>query len=161
MSTPVQQTLRRAAYEGLEFPLVELKDELGHDSVQHQAYRQPASIEWTGRKILRTTLRAALLTGLSSWPADAFPRLHDQLEALLRSKPQGRLRHRTTAKCSCRWTRGRAVSTRSYRAAATSKSCSANAMRAPLLPSLSNKAQVIPQRRWKTHRAQQTQRSQR
>lgn len=93
MSTPVQTKLGRAAYEGLEFPLMEFKDELGHDSVQHQAYRQPASIEWVGQKILRTTMRAALLTGLSSWPADTFPRLHDQLEALLRSKPQGRLRH--------------------------------------------------------------------
>ena len=87
-------TLRRASYEGAEFPCVDLRDVQGHDSVQHTAYRvDGASIEWVGRKPVRISMKAALINGLSSWPADTFPGLHDQLEALFKSTPQGRLQH--------------------------------------------------------------------
>lgn len=92
--TALQQTLRRCAYEGIEFPCFDLRDEQGHDSVAHVAYRvNGADIEWTGRKLLKITCKAGLLNGLSNWPEDTFPGLHDRLEAALREKPQGTFLH--------------------------------------------------------------------
>lgn len=86
--------LVRAAYQGREFPLFDVDDENGHAFVEHKAWGvNGADIEPTGREPIKCVLRIGLLQGITGWPDDLFPRLHDELEDTFRTDPQGVLRH--------------------------------------------------------------------
>jgi prophage DNA circulation protein len=91
---PLVRHIVRAAYDGLEFPTLEVSDENGHDFAKHEAWRvNGADIEHTGRKARSFSLKIALLTSFVGWPDDLFPRLHDELEDKFSLSPQGTLTH--------------------------------------------------------------------
>lgn len=84
----------RAAYDGIEFPVVEAHDENSHAYAEHKAWRvDGADVQHTGREPLRITLKIALLNSFSGWPRNLFPDVHDQLEDKFRTSPQGTLTH--------------------------------------------------------------------
>lgn len=93
MST-LRAQIVRAAYEGREFPCLEWTDTNAHSFTEHKAWRvNGADVEQTGREPLKCSAKIALLTSIQGWPDDLFPRLHDELDDLFRSTPQGRLTH--------------------------------------------------------------------
>lgn len=93
MST-LRSQIVRAAYEGREFPALEWSDSNAHAFAEHKAWRvSGADVEHTGREPLRCTCKIGLLNTVSGWPRDLFPRLHDELDDLFRSTPQGTLTH--------------------------------------------------------------------
>lgn len=92
--TDVSQTLRRASYGGVTFPITVQSEQGGHSSVAHTRYRTDgADHEPTGRKALKFKFTAALLNGIDGWPEDLWPRVFDDLLAALRRNPQGTLDH--------------------------------------------------------------------
>lgn len=94
MSTTLRAQIVRAAYEGRQFPCLEFQDTNAHSFVEHKAWRvDGADIQSTGREPLKISCKIALLTSISGWPDDLFPRLHDELDDLFRSTPQGMLTH--------------------------------------------------------------------
>ena len=93
MST-LRSQIVRAAYEGREFPCLEFQDTNAHAFVEHKAWRvNGADVQHTGREPLKISCKIALLTSIQGWPDDLFPRLHDELDELFRSTPQGALTH--------------------------------------------------------------------
>ena len=85
----------RAAYNGVEFPCVEVSSDRANDSRAHLAWRVAgADVEHTGRGPLKIKVRAIFVNGITgAWPMDMFPGLRDRLESEFLERPLGRLTH--------------------------------------------------------------------
>lgn len=97
MTTPFEQALVDASYEGVRFPVVRAPVEGGHDSAEHKVYlRAGAVIEPTGRQPYTGTLEIPLINAPeleSRYGGSLFPRLLERLRGLFESKAIGRLVH--------------------------------------------------------------------
>lgn len=71
----------RAAFNGVEFPVLSFNDRRANAVAEHKSWRQDGSrLEDTGREALTVTMRVGLLNGMTgAWPADLFPGLYDRL----------------------------------------------------------------------------------
>lgn len=85
--------LRRAAYEGLVFPVTDAPFEVGNDLVEHTADQVPgADLEPTGRTAFRGTLTIPFLTTVSGY-GELYPAGWQTLLSLLQTTPKGQLTH--------------------------------------------------------------------
>ncbi len=83
-----------AAYEGIEFPVADLKTHWGHDSVKHRAKGRPGSdTATTGLRERTIAVRAMFVNDLRNWPNNLFPTRLRQLLDKLRENPKGVFDH--------------------------------------------------------------------
>jgi prophage DNA circulation protein len=88
------QFLGGAAYEGVEFPVIELHTSWGHDSVKHRALGRPGSdTATTGLRERTVQVKALFTNDLTNWPDTLFPARLRQLLDKLRTTPKGVFDH--------------------------------------------------------------------
>lgn len=93
MSDELSQTLARASFEGVAFPVVHAPVDSEHDHVLHKVYLRPgADIEACGLGPKTGELRIPCLTSLGGY-GTLYPDVFQQLVALFEGTPIGRLTH--------------------------------------------------------------------